>query len=61
MRTLFPISCFLSTINKYAIQGVIIENTFTSIKDVGANFMPGFIMKFADLVLNNKWETYQII
>lgn len=44
-------------LNKYPIKGAIIENTFTSIEDVGSTFLPSYIMKFSNLVLKNKWKS----
>lgn len=40
---------------------MIIENTFTSIKDVGKTIFPKFIMNLANILLKNKWNSIDCI
>ncbi|KRX02452.1 hypothetical protein PPERSA_10069 [Pseudocohnilembus persalinus] len=46
---------------QHKIQGMVIENTFTSIKDVGKTIFPKFIMNLANILLKNKWNSIECI
>lgn len=47
------------------VAGLILENTFTSITDVGLNFCPGVLKPLAHvflfLFLRNKWNSISLI